>query len=135
MSDLLDLAGMDLENAPEPSVLDAGKEAKLRILEVRRDNDKNDHEYILPRFEVVDEPTAMDFTDFMYLPDSWMDEKQLVRVKDKLRKFLLAFEVDLGMSIDLANDLDGREGWAILGVKRSDEYGDSNTIRKYIAPK
>lgn len=136
MSDLLDLASMDLENAPEPSVLDAGTEAKLRIMEVRKGEDKNGHDYILPRFEVVDEPTAMDFTQFMYVPDKdWMDEKRLIRAKDSLRKFLLAFEVDLSMKIDLENDLDGREGWAILGVSRDDEYGDKNTIRKFIAPK
>jgi hypothetical protein len=134
MSDLLDLAGMGLEDAPEPKVIDAGKEAKLRIMEVRRDTDKNDKEYLMPRFEVVGEPTAMDFTDFMYIPDpGWMDEKQLVRNKDKLRKFLSAFGVDLTSTIDLTSDLDGKEGWATLGVRSSDEFGDQNSIRKYLA--
>ena len=137
MSDLYDLASMGLEDAPEPKVMEAGKEAKLRIMECRKGEDKNGKPYLMPKFEVVDEPTAMDFTDFIRLPDpdAGLDEKELIRAKDKLRKFLTCFGVDLTSSVDFENDLDGREGWAILGTRSSDEFGDQNSIRKYIARK
>jgi hypothetical protein len=43
--------------------------------------------------------------------------------------------IDYSRPFDWEDDLVGLEGWIILGVKKSDEYGDQNTVKKYVAPK
>lgn len=132
---MLDLTGIkdDIENAEEPKVLDAGEEVKLRIITVNVGEDKNNNPYFMPVFEVPDEPMAKEFSDFFSIPRKDMKEKDYKRALYKIKVFAQAFDIDLGRPIDYEDDLPGCEGWAILGVRKSDEYGEQNTIRKYIA--
>ncbi len=132
---MLDLASLDLENAPEITVVDANEEYKLRILDCRIGVDRNGHDFILPRFEVVNEPTSKDFTHFLSLPSEGMDEKKINKVKNALKVFFLCFDVDLSRKLNPEDDLTGQEGWGILGVSDDEEYGEQNYIKKFITPK
>ena len=128
-----DLGEMGLGDSQEPKVMAAGSEVQLRILDVTEDEDKNGHAYALPRFEVVDEPLAKDFTHFVYIPNKeWMDAKRLNRSQWDMRVFLEAFSVDTASRISFRDQLPGLTGWAILGVRDSDEYGRQNYIKKFI---
>lgn len=133
MGSLLDI-GDGIADAPEPKVVPAGEEYKLRILDCRQDIDKNQHPYIMPRFDVDSEPHAKDFTCFIGLQHDEMDEKERFRARSDLRKFLEAFGLPTSGQLDI-EDMKGKTGWAILGVKEDDQYGEQNTIRKFIAPK
>jgi hypothetical protein len=131
-----DLSDMALDDSHELHVLPAGSEVEIRIIDVKKDRDKNGLEYIMPRFEVVGDPYAADFSHFMHLPNKEeMDAKKLNRCKLALNTFLKAFGVDTGGRINFETDLSGLTGWAILGSRKDDEYGDQNTIRKWSVPK
>ena len=123
-----------IEDAPEPEILPKGTEAKLRIISVRTGEDKNDLRYFMPVYDIPDEPLASEFSDFFYdlVELDKMDEKAQARALRKFKNFAKAFDLDLSQPFDLEDDLTGKTGWAILGVRKSEEYGDQNSVSKYI---
>ena len=133
MGSLLDI-GDDIADAPEPKAIPAGEESKLRILDVRQDLNKNQEPYIMPRFDIADQPLSKDFSHYLPQVFEGMDEKDAVRARSNMRKFLECFGLPTSGQIDL-EDAKGKTGWAILGLKEDDTYGEQNTIRKFIAPK
>lgn len=137
-SSMLDLTGLidEIEDAPEPTVAKAGSEQKLRIVSVRTGEDKNGCGYFMPVYEIPDMPMAKEFSHFMYVPDrEKLSEKQFQRSLYAMKIFVKCFGIDISRPIDYEDDLPGLTGWAILGTRDSDEYGEQNTIRKYIAGK
>ena len=135
---MLDLTQIqdEIEDSQEPTVLKAGTEAHLQVVSVRSDVDKNDNEYFMPVFEVIGEPMAKEFSDFFHVPDrEGLTEKQYGRALNKIKNFTKAFGIDISRPIDYEDDLPGHKGWAILGVRQDDEYGEQNTIRRYVLPK
>jgi len=103
----------DLNDAVEPTAVPGDQEYKLRITSCTQSLDKNNKPYLLPRFEIVGEPTAKEFTKFLRLPHDALDDKQLNNTKWMLKLFFEAFEVDPS-SVDSPDALIGHEGWAIL---------------------
>lgn len=132
MSSLLDV---DVSDAQEPIAVPAGTEAKLRIIGCNFDKNKNDEDYILPRFEIVGEPLAKDFTKYLGIPHTGMDEKQLARAKWALKSFYDCFGIDSSKKLNPEEDFIGLEGWAILGLENNPEYGEQNYIKKFVAGK
>lgn len=135
MSDIINLAQYAIDKAPEAEILAAGTEAELRIISMKKDEDKNGDEYILPVFDVPDEPNVLEFSDFMGLPSMAMkanDEKKYLKCLRKLQAFGLAFDIDWSEEFAI-EELVGKRGYAILGIRKSDEYGNQNSIRKYVA--
>lgn len=133
---VLDPNEWNLDDAQEPYALEDNSEVKVRILDVRKDKDKNDMEYLLPRFEIVDEPFSKDFTHFMYIPDKeTMDAKRLNRSRFAMVQFLHCFEIDTSRPMDPTEDWNGSEGWVILGIKKDDQYGEQNFVKQFITPK
>lgn len=136
---MLDLSGVmdDIEGAEEPTIAEVGEEYKLRIISVRGgEAGKENCEYFSPVFEVVGAPMVKEFSDFFWVPSrNKLSEKQFARACYALKVFAAAFEIDLTSPLDYEDDLPGCEGWAILGSKKDEQYGEQNTIRKYIVPK
>jgi hypothetical protein len=127
------LSDIDFENVVEPTTVPGDQEYKIRIVGATQSFDKNDNPYLLPRFEVVGEPTVKEFTKFLRLPHSGLDEKQLNNAGFALKKFLAAFVLDPS-SLDSPEDLIGYEGWAILGLETTNDWGDQNFVKKFIVP-
>jgi hypothetical protein len=75
----------------------------------------------------------MEFNDFFWDLGSRqaLSEKDYIRATRKFKMFAQAFGIDYGKPFDW-EELVGLEGWVILGVKKSDEYGDQNTVKKYM---
>ena len=136
---LLDLTGIidEINDAEEPTYLEKGTEANLRIVSVRTGtSDKNGCDWFSPMYEVMDHPLAMEFNSFLWAPDKdKLTPKQYARALYDIKVFAKAFGIDLSKPIDYEDDLPGNTGWAILGVQKDEEYGDRNTIGKFIAPK
>jgi hypothetical protein len=136
------LDSVDLENVVEPSTVPADAEYKLRIVDVKTDpstpdglpRDKNGNSYLLPRFEILDEPTAKDFTRFIGLPHDSMDAKKKNSSGFMLKTFLQAFDLEQSALVD-PSDMIGAEGWAILGIEDTEQYGEQNYVKKFIVPK
>ena len=125
----------EIKDAPEPKTLPRGSEVKARIISVRDGiSEKNDAQWYQPVFDIPNEPLAMEFNDFFWdLTDcDKLDEKQSARALRKFKLFASAFDIDYSKPFSWTDDLIGKEGWVILGVKKSEEYGDQNTIQKYL---
>lgn len=126
----------EINEAQEPTILPKGSEVKARIISVRSGvSDKNGATWYQPVFDIPAEPLAKEFNDFFWdLGDrDKLDEKQYQRSLSQFKNFAAAFNLDFSRPFDWEDDLPGLEGWVILGVKKDDEYGDSNTVKKYIA--
>lgn len=121
---------VDTSGAVEPTVIAAGTEAELRIVDVKVGNDKNGHLYLLPRFEVVGEPYAKEFTKFLGMPFDGMDAKKKNQVLSNLQAFERCFGCNLQQ--DDTDQLIGLSGWAILGSEETPEYGEQNYVKKFI---
>ena len=126
----------EISNAPEPKILPKGSEAKARIVAVRSGvSDKNNCQWYQPIFDVPDDPMVIEFNDFFWdIVDAKdkIEDKQYQRNLNHFKNFAAAFGIDYSRPFSWDDDLIGLEGWVILGVRKDDEYGDSNTIRKYI---
>jgi len=127
----------EIAGAPEPKNLKAGEEVKARIVKVRSGtSDKNDCKWYSVVFDVPSDPMVMEFSDFFWELDmDKLDAKSYQRSLYSFQQFAAAFDIDYSRPFSWEDDLPGKEGWMIVGVKKSDEYGDQNTAKKYIAPK
>ncbi len=125
---------LDVGDAQEPITVAADEERKLRITSCHvTESDKGT--FLIPRFEVIDEPFAKEFTSPLRIPTDDLGEKELNRAKWNLKVFFETFEFEVRGEFDPKDDLPGCEGWAILGIRESDDYGEQNTIKRYLPPK
>lgn len=136
---IYDLSDMGLDEGQEPKAVAPGKEYKIRILEITEGEDKREWDYIMPRFEIIDDPFSKDFTHFLNIPDkAKMDVKTLNRVKHGpigFVNFLKCFGFDPTARINFPDQGPGHEGWAVLGVKKSEEYGEQNYVQRFVLPR
>ena len=139
LADYTDLE-KDIVDAPEPKTLPRGSEVKARIIAVRSGlSEKNNNaQWYSPVFDVPTDPMVVEFNDFFWdLADSKgkIEDKQYQRALNKFKNFAAAFKLDYSRPFSWEDDLIGLEGWVITGVRKSDEYGDQNTVSKYVAGK
>lgn len=136
LTDYSDLE-QEITDAPEPKILPAGTEVEVRIISVRSGiSDKNDCKWYQPVFDVPDDPMVIEFNDFFWeLDREHLDPKQFARALNDFRNFAAAIDLDYSRPFSWEDDLTGKTGWAILGVKKDDTYGDGNTVKKYVTRK
>jgi hypothetical protein len=131
--EFIDLSGVDLTETYPPTVAEAGSEKKLRIVSFMKDKDKNQKDYIMPFYEIIDDPYSKEFGDYMALPSSEMSPKELNNAKLRLKAFSEAFGIDLTSgTLDVKNDIVGKEGWAILGTGKDQNDEQINRVRRYV---
>ena len=124
---------VNVNEAHELEVVEPNQEYKLRIVDVRVGTDKNDDDYFMPRFEVVDRPYAKDFSYYVKKPKKeTMNPRDFNNALLTVKHLCEAFGFDSSRPFDPEDSLPGLEGWAILGKKDSDEYGEQNVIKKFI---
>ena len=128
------LLDIDVTDAQEPKVVPADEEYELRIIDAKTDTNKDGNPYLLPRFEVVGEPLAKDFTKYIGLPHEEMDAKQLHRAKWALKSYLECFGLPTSGQL-VVGDMVGLTGWGILGVEDNEQYGEQNYVKRFIARK
>lgn len=126
---IIDLTDQGVMETPDPTIMDADSEVKLRIVDCTHKENKNGEEYILPRFEIIDEPLTKEVTKYLGLPYAGLDEKKLMKTKNALKHFFSAFDVPEKFDPE---ELVGLEGWAILGVETTEEYGEQNYVKKFV---
>jgi hypothetical protein len=125
----------EISDAPEPKCLPAGSTVRARIISVRSGiSDKNDCKWYMPVYEVPEDPMVIEFNDFFWeLDKTKLDGKQFQRALHQFKTFAAAFDIDYSRPFDWETDLIGKEGTIILGFKKDDEFGDKNTVKKYLA--
>lgn len=138
---LIDYSDMEQEilDAQEPTTLPKGTEVKVRIIQVRQGtSEKTGNDYLMPLYEVLGDGMEMvkEVSDFLWILDKEaLTTKEYARALDQFKKFAKCFGIDLSRPIDIEEDLVGLEGWIITGIRKSEEYGEQNTVSKYILPR
>lgn len=125
----------EIDDAPEPKILPRGSEVLARIIAVNEGvSDKNGAQWYMPIFDVPGDPMVIEFNDFMWdLADrDKLDPKAAQRAVYKFQKFAQAMSLDYSRPFSWTDDLIGLEGWVIVGVQKSDEYGDKNNVSRYV---
>lgn len=124
----------EIKEAAEPTLLASGEEVKARIVSVNSGvSDKNGCIWFNVRFDVPDQPMVLEFSDFFWdLDREKLDAKQFARTLYRFQQFAKAFDIDYSRPFSWEDDLYGKEGWVIVGVRKSEEYGDQNTVKKYV---
>jgi len=130
--EFIDLSGVDLTDTYEPTVHPDGEEAELRIVSFMKNQDKNGNDFVMPFFEIMDDPYSKEFGDYLPLPNEGMSPKEKNAATLKLLSFSEAFSIDFGGQLDIKNDIVGVTGWAILGVGKDQDGNPTNKIRKYV---
>jgi len=137
LSDYSDME-QEIKDTPQPKVLPRGTEVKFRIVMVNEGtSDKNGANWYMPILDIPAEPAAVEFNTFFWdLADlDKLDEKAAMRARRSFGEFASCIGLDYSRPFSWTDDLPGMEGWAILGVKKDDEYGDKNTISKFVVGK
>jgi hypothetical protein len=126
----------EISSAKDPQVLPRGTEANVRIIAVRSGvSDKNGATWYQPVFDVPSDPMVQEFNDFIWnlLDGDKIEPKQKARNMNRFKNFAAAMGLDYSKPFSWEDDVVGLTGWVIVGVKKSDEYGDQNTVSKYVA--
>lgn len=118
------IINVTVNDLPESDSIPGGQ-YRLRIDEVNGpEEDKNGNEYISIVYTVASGEYANRKVNEGYV---------LLAGKAKLRKILNAISYDKEVLAD-TDDIIGEELDAIVGMEKSEEYGDQNKIRSYIVP-
>ena len=119
----------DFSDTHDEVILEEGREVLLRVISVDAGvGPKGDYKRI--GYEVTDEPFAKGIYNIISMPGPNDDAKKRNKKQLRLRDFMVAHELDLSRKFNWS-DLVGVEVWAVLGVERSEVYGDKNNISKY----
>ncbi|KKL98390.1 hypothetical protein LCGC14_1824860 [marine sediment metagenome] len=130
MSDIFDFTDDGLDKVHEETLVEAGAEYQLAIVNVIQGTDKNGDDYTMPFFEIIGQPYCKEFGDFLPKPNSEkMTEKQLNKARMKRGAFLAAFSLEKSFTKDEAQ---GKTGWAILGMGTDQDDQPVNKINKYV---
>ena len=128
MANIINLAQHAIDSVPELELLPAGTEAELRIINILCGEDKNGDNYIMPFFDVPDEPNVQEISKYMVEPAEGMPESKYNKARRDLLAFGQAFDIDWSGEVNL-DEQAGKTGYAILGVSKD---GTQNTIRKFL---
>lgn len=132
---MIDPTQWSLEDSQEPYALKDGSEVMLRIVDVRLDKRADETEYYTVRFEVVDEPYSKEITDWFNVPARSLDPKRLNAARRKMLHLMESFGIDTMNLTDPVEDWPGYEGWCILSLSKSEQYGEQNRIAQFIRPR
>lgn len=132
---MIDPTEWNVDDSQEAYALKAGTEARLRIIEVRKQTRDDETEYYVVRMEVPSEPYSKEITDFLDIPSRGLDAKRLNDARQKMKIFTEAFGLDLSRPFDPMEDWVGCEGWAILTLRNREGYGEENRVGKYVRPR
>lgn len=134
INESLDFIDIDTSDAVEPKAVEPG-EYKIRITGFRKDGQgqvvrtsQSGNRFFILTFDIPSEPTSKGLSKIFSLPTEDTEPKRLNAIKWELECFKKAFGlVDLNL-----NSMIGREGYAILTLTESEEYGQQNEVKKFI---
>lgn len=137
---MIDFGAMNLDEAVDPVCAPAG-EYKLRCVGVKigetgQASKNPGRPFLLPRFEIIEMPTAKELTRYVGLPCEGMDEKTRNYAMLGVKNLLLAMGLKPGKKYNPETDWVGCECFALLKVvDNNDEYGEQNDVVRFVAPK
>ena len=130
-SSFVDLSSMGIDDVPEVYIMPSGSEVEARVVSAMKKRDKNGTLFIMPFFDVPAEPDVAEFFKYIPLPTEGESEKENNNRKRTLKLFGECFSIDWSQGFEI-EEIIGRTGWVLLGVSSSEEYGEQNTVKKFI---
>jgi len=128
------LLDIDTSDSQEPTTVEPG-EYKIRITGFRKDNDGKiirtsdaGNKFFIIVFDIPDEEFSKGLSKMFMVPTPEMEPKRQNAVKWDLECFKRAF----GLAEINFSNMVGKEGYAILGVSHSEQYGDQNEVKKFV---
>jgi len=119
----------DFSDTHDEVILEEGREVLLRVISVDAGvGPKGDYKRI--GYEVPDEPFAKAIYNIISMPNPNDDARKRNKKNLRLRDFMVAHSLDVSRKF-IWSDLVGVEVWAVLGIERSETYGDKNSIKSY----
>lgn len=125
---------IDTSDAIEPTTGEDG-EHLIRITGFKKDiagkivrTSASGHRFFIVSLDLPNDLAAKSFSQIYSVPKEGMSAKQLNNCKWDLECFKKCF----GLSELNFNEMEGKEGYALLGTK-TDSYGTQNFIKKLIA--
>ncbi len=127
MGSLLDLANREV---PEKVVLPSG-EHQLEVLDVKEkvySSGRTGYDILLKSADVPNSKLVM---HRIFLDKEGDSEETIDSLARNVQNFLKAF----GINDTDINTWIGKKAYAILEIEHSEEYGDSNRVRRFVVPK
>jgi len=126
---------MDVNDAKEYKSTSEG-EYQLKVMAAEIKTSKNTGgDYISVKLQILgDDPFLKDVNHTLMIPTSKDDVKQANNRKLAIRNFMNAFGIEVTTKIT-PEDWVGNTGWALLVEEHSEQYGDSNKIKRVIVSK
>jgi len=128
------LLDIDTSDSQEPTTVEPG-EYKIRITGFRKDNEgkvirtsEAGNKFFITVFDIPDEEFSKGLSKMFMVPTPEMEPKRLNAVKWDLECFKRAF----GLAEINFSNMVGKEGYAILGVSHSEQYGNQNEVKKFV---
>jgi hypothetical protein len=126
----------EVKDAPQPKILDKGSEVKARIIGINSGtSEKNGAKWFSPRFDIPSDPMVIEFNTFFWDlgEKTKVDPKQYARNLFQFQQFVQAFKLDISKPFDMEKDWIGKTGYLQVGIQHSEQYGDQNTVSKFVA--
>ena len=138
MSETGSFLDFNLDEVPELHAVPGNREYRLKVRDANVQESKGDQtagqDLILMRFNIEDEPDTKQVTYPIMLPHDSLDEEQNNNRKRQLKRVVEALGLDPASGFNI-EELVGEECWAILTVEESAQYGETNSIKRFINPK
>ena len=123
----------DTTNVPELTSVAAG-EYEIRFVRAEQKNSKAGDPMIEIIFDIPSEPLSKDIFHYIMMPLASDSEKQKVQKLGNLKALKAAFNLPQAGPVN-GDDLVGLKTWAILNETDSEQYGKSNSIKKFVVSK
>lgn len=128
---------LNVSDTFEPKVYEADKEVRLRVTAAKLGSKKDDSS--AQRIEVTladpSDDTVKDIFLYLSVPKPDTDRKKANDMKIRIRDFYIWCGLDPSSMINIDTDLMGCEGWAIVGLDDSAEFGKRNTLKRFVLPR
>lgn len=125
---------LNLNDTWEPKTHEADKEVIMRVSSAKLGNKKDD--LSAQRIEVVlsdpADDTVKDVYIYLTIPRADTDRKKANDMKNRIKDFYIWCGLDPMMPINIERDLEGKQGWVVLGVDDSAEFGTRNTVKRWV---
>ena len=118
----------NLDEVPELKAVAPG-EYSVSILSADERTDKNGNPGIRMVMKISGEEDVKPLSYWLSLPGDKEEGEDRNRKLRTLKRFLECFGLILPLEVD---DLVGEEGWVLLSIETSDDYGDQNRIKRFL---
>ena len=123
----------NLDNVPDESILEAG-EYQCKILSAKSKDSKAGKHMIEVALGYPDNEEAKTTFHYLSLPAEDDDQSKTNLKLRSLKNFYEAFDVDYSGPVDMDN-LIGLTCFVIITEEESEQYGASNSVKRFLASK